>query len=114
LGKILGLSSPGLLAGLLPVGNFWSIDLAQAHMFFPALYPNQKCIPIQDLENFARKYVGGNKWREYQIEEERKKENPQEKNSVAARAAVPLSSIKHLIFLWEPVGYPFQVSLSLI
>jgi hypothetical protein len=42
-------------------------------MFFLALYPNQKCISIQDLENLARKDVGGNKWREYQIEEERKK-----------------------------------------
>jgi hypothetical protein len=73
LGKILGLSSPGLLAGFLPVANFWSIDLAQAHMFFPVLYPNQKRIPIQDLENFTRKDAGGNKWGEYQVEEERKK-----------------------------------------
>jgi hypothetical protein len=55
------------------MGNFWGIDLAQAHMFFLTLYPNQKGITIQDLENFARKGVGGNKGGEYETKEEKEK-----------------------------------------
>jgi hypothetical protein len=41
-------------------------------MFFPALHPDEKCVPIQDLKDFARKGVGGNKRDESQIEEKRK------------------------------------------